>query len=174
MKDDFIFFSNDYDDNKNNLAYTSILNESPNHSDPDCINCHQNLNQMFSSEEKSYRIVEANSECVMNPKNGNIRNLLIKSPILNNPSCSTTACHAHSPDEKVLGSLIIKMPLQGLDNALKESTIDYFLLASMLTIFLIIFLILFTNKKIKSPLNLFIVGKLFIKVIVNSEAVFGS
>ena len=140
-------------DSKNNLAYTSILNESTNHSDPDCINCHLDLDQMFSAEKKSYRIVDANSECVMNPKNGNVRNLLIKSPILNNPSCSTAACHAHSPDEKVLGSLIIKMPLQGLDNALKESTTDYFLLAALLTVVLIVFLIFFTNKKIKSPLN---------------------
>ena len=140
-------------DKNNKLAYTSILNESTNHSDPDCISCHEDLNKMFSPDEKSYRIVDANSECVMNPKNGNVRNLLIKSPILNNPSCSTTDCHAHSPNEKVLGSLIIKMPLQGLDNALKESTTDYFLLASILTVFLILFLILFTNKKIKSPLN---------------------
>jgi two-component system NtrC family sensor kinase len=140
-------------DSKNNLAYTSILNESTNHSDPDCINCHQDLDQMFSADKKSYRIVDADSECVMNPKNGNVRNLLIKSPILNNPSCLTAACHAHSPDDKVLGSLIIKMPLQSLDNALKESTTDYFLLASLLTVVLIVFLIFFTNKKIKSPLN---------------------
>ena len=77
-------------DSNNNLAYTSILNESTDHSDPDCISCHEDLNTMFSPDEKSYRIVDANSECVMNPKNGNVRNLLVKSPILNNPSCSTT------------------------------------------------------------------------------------
>jgi two-component system NtrC family sensor kinase len=149
-------------DNKNNLAYTSILNDSTNHSDPDCKSCHEDLDQMFSPDKKSYRIVDADSECVMNPKNRNVRNLLIKSPILNTPSCSSAACHAHNPDEKVLGSLIIKMPLQGLDNALKESTTDYFLLASVLTVFLIIFLIYFTNKRIKSPLN---------EIILASEAV---
>lgn len=140
-------------DKNDNLVYTSIINDSTNHSDPDCISCHEDFNQMFSPDKKSYRIVDADSECVMNPKNGNIRNLLIKSPVLNTPSCSAAACHAHSPDEKVLGSLIIKMPLQGLDNALKESTTDYFLLASILTVFLIVFLIYFTNKRIKTPLN---------------------
>lgn len=149
-------------DNKNNLAYTSILNDSTNHSDPDCKSCHEDLDQMFSPDKKSYRIVDADSECVMNPKNENVRNLLIKSPVLNTPSCSAAACHAHNPDEKVLGSLIIKMPLQGLDNALKESTTDYFLLASLLTAFLIIFLIYFTNKRIKTPLN---------EIILASEAV---
>jgi two-component system NtrC family sensor kinase len=149
-------------DKNNNLAYTSILNDSILHSDPDCISCHQNLDELFSPMEKSYRIVDATSECAMNPNSPRLRNLLIKSPILNNPSCSTAACHAHSPDEKVLGSLIIKMPLQGLDSALKESTTDFFLLASLLTVFLILFLIFFTNKKIKNPLN---------QLILASEAV---
>ena len=149
-------------DSKNNLAYTSIQNNSTNHSDPDCVNCHQDFDKMFSVYEKSYRIVDANSECVMNPKIGNVRSLLIKSPILNNPSCSTASCHAHNPDEKVLGSLIIKMPLQGLDNALKESTTDYFLLAALLTVIFILFLIFFTNKRIKTPLN---------ELILASEAV---
>lgn len=140
-------------DKNNNLAYTSILNDTILHSDPDCISCHQNLDELFSPLEKSYRIVDATSECAMNPKNPKLRNLLIKSPILNNPSCSTSACHAHSPEEKVLGSLIIKMPLQGLDNALQKSTTDYFLLASVLTVFLIVFLIYFTNKRVKAPLT---------------------
>lgn len=150
-----------YDQN-NNLAYTSILNDSTIHSDPDCASCHQNLDELFSPLEKSYRIVDAESECAMNPHSPKSRNLLIKSPILNNPSCYTAACHAHNADEQVLGSLIIKMPLQGLDNALKESTTDYFLLASLLTVFLILFLIFFTNKKIKNPLN---------QLILASEAV---
>ncbi len=149
-------------DKNNNLAYTSILNDTILHSDPDCTSCHQDLDQLFSPLEKSYRIVDATSECAMNPNSPKLRNLLIKSPILNNPSCSTAACHAHDPDEKVLGSLIIKMPLQGLDNALKESTTDFFLLASLLTVFLILFLIFFTNKKIKNPLN---------QIILASEAV---
>jgi two-component system NtrC family sensor kinase len=149
-------------DKNNNLAYTSILNDTILHSDPDCTSCHQDLDQLFSPLEKSYRIVDATSECAMNPNSPKLRNLLIKSPILNNPSCSTAACHAHDPDEKVLGSLIIKMPLQGLDNALKESTTDFFMLASLLTVFLILFLIFFTNKKIKNPLN---------QIILASEAV---
>jgi len=151
-------------DKNNNLAYTSISDGSSNHGNPDCINCHQDLDQMFSREEKSYRIIDANSECIMNPNMGDkkARSLMIKSPILNNPSCSTAACHAHNPEEKVLGSLMIKMPLERLDNSLKESTADYFLLAALMTVLLILFLILFTNKKIKRPLN---------EIIKASEAV---
>lgn len=150
-------------DNKNNLAYTSISSERASHSDPDCKSCHDNFDQMFSAKEKSYRIIDIDSECIMNPggKN-NSRHLLIKSPILNNKTCSTAECHAHSPEEEVLGSLIIKMPLEGLDTALQKSTTDYFLLAALMTFVLILFLIFFTNKKIKKPLN---------EIILASEAV---
>jgi len=140
-------------DNQNNLVYTSISNDTIRHSNPDCKSCHQNFASMFSVKERSYRIIDADSECIMNPNNNNSRHLLIKSPILNDKSCYTSACHAHSENEEVLGSLIIKMPLVGLDNALKKSTTDYTLLAALMTFILILFLIFFTNKKIKNPLN---------------------
>lgn len=140
-------------DNQNNLVYTSITNDTISHSNPDCKSCHANFASMFSVKERSYRIIDADSECIMNPNNDNSRHLLIKSPILNDKSCYTSACHAHSPNEEVLGSLIIKMPLKGLDNALKKSTTDYTLLAALMTFILMLFLIFFTNKKIKKPLN---------------------
>lgn len=149
-------------DLKNNLVYSSISNDTTNHSDPNCISCHKNFNTMFSAKEKSYRIIDVNSECSMNHNNNNSRHLLIKSPILNRKSCYTSSCHAHSPDEEVLGSLIIKMPLGGLDTALEKSTTNYFLLASFLTVLLLLFLFFFTRKKIKNPLN---------EIIKASEAV---
>jgi two-component system NtrC family sensor kinase len=149
-------------DNKNNLVYTSISNDTTSHSDPDCKSCHKNFDAMFSAKEKSYRIIDANSECIMNPNKNNSRHLLIKSPILNDKSCYTSSCHAHSPNDEVLGSLIIKIPLEGLDSALEKSTKDYTLLAALMTFLLLLFLIFFTNKKIKKPLN---------EIIKASEAV---
>jgi two-component system NtrC family sensor kinase len=140
-------------DIENNLVYSSISNDTTNHSDPDCISCHRNFPTMFSATEKSYKIIGIDSECSMNHNNNNIRHLIIKSPILNDRSCYTSSCHAHNERDKVLGSLIIKMPLGGLDAALEKSTTDYFLLAALLTAFLIVFLIFFTRKKIKNPLN---------------------
>lgn len=140
-------------DSKNNLVYSSISNDTTNHSDPDCISCHRNFNAMFSPKERSYKIIGIDSECSMNHNNNNCRHLLIKSPILNRPSCYTASCHAHSPEEEVLGSLVIKMPLRGLDLALKDSTTNYFLLASFLTLLLLLFLFFFTKKKIQNPLN---------------------
>lgn len=139
-------------DNQNNLVYTSISNETADHGDPDCKSCHKNFDAMFSRNEKSYRIIDANSECIMNPTN-NSRHLLIKSPILNEKTCYTSSCHAHNPNEQILGSLIIKMPLEGLDTALKKSTTDFFILAVFMTILLVTSLLVFTNKNIKKPLN---------------------
>ena len=140
-------------DNQNNLVYTSISNDTINHGNPDCKSCHENFASMFSEKERSYRIIDADSECIMNPNKNNSRHLMIKSPILNDKSCYTSDCHAHSENDQVLGSLIIKMPLEGLDNALKKSTTDYTLLAALMTFLLLLFLIFFTNKKIKNPLN---------------------
>jgi two-component system NtrC family sensor kinase len=140
-------------DSDNNLVFSSITNDTINHSDPDCKSCHSNISSMFATKEKSYRIIDIDSECSMNHNNNNIRHLLIKSPILNSESCYTSSCHAHDRNEEVLGSLFIKFPLTGLDDALDKSTKDYFLLASIMTLLLVTFLIILTYKKIKNPLN---------------------
>lgn len=87
-------------------------------------------------------------------KNDNAhRHLLIRSPILNEKSCYTAACHFHQENDEVLGSLIIKMPLHDLDNAVEKSSTKFYLLATFTTLLLIFVLILFTRKQIKNPLN---------------------
>ncbi len=143
---------NMYDQN-NNLVYSSILNDTLEHNDPNCKSCHSNFSTMFAFDEKSYKIIDMDSECSMNQNNSENRYLMIKSPILNSTSCYDNTCHAHSKDDVVLGSLIIKMPLKELDDALEKSTTDYFLMAAIMTILLVLFLIFFTREKIKNPLH---------------------
>jgi two-component system, NtrC family, sensor kinase len=140
-------------DKDNNLAYSSISSDTANHSDPDCKSCHKDITTMFSAKEKSVRIIGIGSECSMNHNNNNSRHLLIRSPILNSESCYTSSCHAHNRNEEVLGSLLIKFPLKGLDYALNKSRKDYSLLASLITVLLVTVLIFLTAKKIKKPLN---------------------
>jgi two-component system NtrC family sensor kinase len=140
-------------DSDNNLAYSSISNDTANHSDPDCKSCHNDITKMFSAREKSVRIIDIGSECSMNHNNNNSRHLLIRSPILNSKSCYTSSCHAHKQSEAVLGSLLIKFPLKGLDNAIDKSRKDYILLAALITVLLVTFLIFLTTKKIKNPLT---------------------
>lgn len=108
---------------------------------------------MFPDKQKSYRILNQKSECSMNQKDGEHRHLLIKSPIMNERSCYSSICHAHKKSDTVLGSLIIKIPLNDLDEAVEKSTTNFFLLAILTTLSLAVFLIIFTRKKIKNPLQ---------------------
>jgi len=144
---------NMYDSNEN-LVYSSFATDSNSkHSDPNCISCHPNIKTMFPGKEKSYRIIDVNSDCEMNQNDNGSRHLLIKSPILNEKSCSTSSCHAHSETDTLLGSLVIKIPLETQDAAIQKSSTEFFLLAIFATLLFVSFLLLFTRKKIKDPLN---------------------
>lgn len=139
---------NMYDANKN-LVYSSFTDTLSGHNNPNCKDCHENIVSMFPREEKSFRIINIDSKCDMSPKDYSRRLLLINSPILNEESCYASSCHAHSENDEVLGSLVIRIPLEELDTNLHKS----FLLAGITTILLVMFLLLFTKIKIKNPLK---------------------
>jgi len=139
---------NMYDAN-DDLVYSSFTVDTTNHSNPNCKDCHTNFSSMFPRKEKSFKIVNMDSKCEMSPREDSYRLLLIKSPILNEQSCYTAACHAHNKSEEVLGSLIIRIPLSELDANLNKSL----LFALLSTLILVAFLLFFTRKKIKNPLN---------------------
>jgi two-component system, NtrC family, sensor kinase len=140
-------------DYKDSLVYSSFSSDTISHSNPDCLSCHKNIGSLFPRKEKSYRIINTRSECSMNENDNTHRHLLIRSPILNERSCYTSACHAHSESDEVLGSLVIKIPLNDLDNAVEKSSNKFYLLATIITLLLVSILIFFTRKKIKKPLN---------------------
>jgi two-component system NtrC family sensor kinase len=150
-----------YDQN-DNLSYSSFTAETEYHSNPDCIACHSDLSEMFSMRERSYMIIDEKSDCSMNPGKPGQRHMLIRRPILNELSCYTASCHAHSENDEVLGSLIIRMPLRDLDRALQKSSVDFLLMALIITAIVVAMLILFTRKRIKDSLN---------SIITASEAV---
>lgn len=149
-------------DNQDNLVHSSFSTDTIGHNNPNCKDCHENLNTMFPRKEKSFRIINIDHECKMSQKDYDYRLLLIRSPILNEKSCYTASCHAHPKSDEVLGSFVIRIPLEDLDEAVVESSTDFFLLAALTTFLLVVFLILFTRKKIKHPLN---------AIIIASEAV---
>jgi len=140
-------------DSKDSLVYSSFTSDPSSHSNPDCRSCHRNISEMFPGKEKSYVILGVKTACKMHYNDTGHRHLLIRSPILNERSCYTASCHAHSESDVVLGSLVIKMPLTELDNAVKISTARYYILATLATLILVSLLILFTREKIKNPLN---------------------
>jgi len=142
-------------DSDDDLVYSTISSDTANnHSNPNCISCHVSIKSMFpGGNEKSYKIINVDSDCKMIANDNNSRHLLIRSPILNEKSCYLSDCHAHKATDNLLGSLVIKIPLKELDAAVAKSTTEFFLLAIFTTLLLASFLIFFTRKKIKDPLN---------------------
>lgn len=147
-------------DSENNLVHAAVAGVE-NHN-PDCKSCHPNIATLFPDKEKSFRIISMESDCQMSQKSYDYRLLLIRSPILNEKSCYTASCHAHQKSDVVLGSLITKIPLNEFDASVQKTTTSFSLLALFTTIILVPFVILFTNRRIKKPLN---------AIITASEAV---
>jgi two-component system NtrC family sensor kinase len=108
---------------------------------------------MFPVNEKSFNIINMDSECEMSQKDYDFRLLLIRSPILNEKSCHTGACHAHKESDEVLGSFVIRIPLEDLDSSLETTSTDFFLMAALITLLLVIFLMFFMRRNIMTPLN---------------------
>lgn len=140
-------------DSDDSLVYSSFPMDTVGNFNPNCKSCHKDMGKMFPRNEKSYKIITAKSECRMSNSEKGQRHLLIRSPILNSKSCYESNCHAHSAREKVLGSLVIKVPLKDFDAAVKKSSSEFYLLAIFTTILLASALVLFTRREIKKPLN---------------------
>jgi len=140
-------------DNNDSLIYSSFPLDTSNTFNANCIACHTDIGTMFPRNEKSYKIITAKSECKMNNRPVGQRQLMIRSPILNSKSCYESNCHAHTMKDKVLGSLVIKVPLKDFDAAVNKSSVEFYLLAIFTTILLASFLIMFTRREIKRPLN---------------------
>jgi two-component system, NtrC family, sensor kinase len=149
-------------DHLDSLAYTSTLSRLEESHDPDCVACADDLSSMFPENENNYRIVKHAVKGEENQKYRNTRQLLIRKPIMNERSCYTADCHAHNENEVVLGTLIIKLPLEDLDSVVDESLANFLILVTLITILLVTILIIFTKKKIQNPLK---------SIILASEAV---
>lgn len=139
--------------NQDSLVYSSYNLETTTLSNPNCIECHPDISALFPFKEKSYRIIDEKCACTMNESEEGHRQLLIRSPIYNEKSCYLSSCHAHPETDVVLGSFIIKVPLQDLDLAVLKSSRDFFLFATIITLLLVTVLILFTRKNILKPLT---------------------
>lgn len=138
-------------DHNHDLVYGTFSLYDDN-SNPDCKSCHVQMDTLFPRTEKAYYIFDEHSQCESNTTDQH-RQLLIRTPIMNEPSCSTTECHAHNPEDDILGSFIIKMPLAQLDTSVHKSSIDFYVMAIISSVILLGLLILLTTQKIKKPLT---------------------
>ncbi len=140
-------------DQDDKLVYSSFTPDAEGHINPNCKDCHDDFQTMFPAEEKTYRIVDVDSECKMSENIKDQRHLIIRSPVFNERSCYTSSCHAHSESDKVLGSLVITLPLENIDAAVQMTSYNFFLFGTIATIIFIIILTLFTWKAVKQPLH---------------------
>jgi len=136
-------------DAQNNLAHSSSHLGDDHYHNPNCKDCHENLNEMFAVTEKSFRIINVDNECEMCDQDQDHRMLMIKTPILNEPSCYTSTCHAHQEGVELLGSLIIRIPLNDLDASVQKTLA----LSGFSTLLLVSLLLFFTWRRIKKPLT---------------------
>lgn len=140
------------------LVYSAYSERARHLNNPNCMLCHESMSQLFPGDGKTFRVVSAETNCSMFVETDNSRHLLIRNPILNERSCYTNQCHAHSPDEVVLGSMIIHLPLKDFDDNIEASTNKYLLLAIIATVIFTGLLLMFTRSNIQRPLNELVVA----------------
>jgi len=140
-------------DSQDNLVSSTSSFDTRDHSNPNCKECHSNIKQMFPAREKSFKIINLDSECEMSQKDYDYRLLLIRSPILNEKSCYTSSCHAHNASDEVLGSFVIRIPLEDFDTSVQKSSTNFFLLALFTTLILLSAMVALMRRNIKTPLN---------------------
>ena len=84
---------------------------------------------------------------------GDYRLLGIISPILNEPGCSTDACHVHPPDKKVLGALDVVVSLKDTDREIRLAEKRLIALAGLVFLvasaIILIFVLRFVNRPVR-------------------------
>ena len=140
-------------DSNDKLAYSSFTEDDEGHINPNCMDCHASMDSIFPEQGRSYKIINVNSDCQMGLQPSDQRHLMIHSPIINQPSCyQNTACHAHQPTERILGSLVIQLPLNEFDISVHQASNKFTLLAIIITILVASILVWVTSRNIRKPL----------------------
>ncbi len=118
-------------DKTGRIAYSSMSEESGktvNMKDDACTMCHGEGSEFTQTESNEYVRIYSS------PAGHRVLGLI--TPINNDASCATAECHAHSPEQTVLGVLDVQMSLEEIDE--QVSTYQNFALLTSLLTFLIL------------------------------------
>jgi two-component system NtrC family sensor kinase len=74
-------------------------------------------------------------------------------PIYNEPSCSRAACHAHSPNQRVLGILEADLSLAAVDKNIKEQTVNTTVYALIFMSIISVVLYVILRKFVLKPVS---------------------
>jgi two-component system NtrC family sensor kinase len=84
-----------------------------------CYACHVQGSDSLQLDQIPHQLSREERTRVLD--NNGHRTLSVINPIENEPNCSTAACHAHSPDTKILGMINVRMSLEPVDAAISAS-----------------------------------------------------
>jgi two-component system NtrC family sensor kinase len=94
-----------------------------------------------------------------------IRTLNMVTPIFNEPSCSSAACHAHPTKIKVLGVLDVALRLDPVEQQTRAMTLQAVLSTAVLVVIGAAFVILFTRMFVATPIQELIQGTKAVSVM---------
>ncbi|HSL23069.1 MAG TPA: ATP-binding protein [Vicinamibacterales bacterium] len=112
--------------------------------EPACIACHSN------GHVPDPLTISARSRIIAQ---GNGRVLVTVSPIYNRPTCSSAACHAHPPSQRVLGLLEVGTSLAHVDGTLASLQRTTAVVALLTVLGLAVTAIVFTRRRVTGPVE---------------------
>jgi two-component system, NtrC family, sensor kinase len=114
-----------------------------------CAPCHRHSQPLKHLTELERCSIYNNDEAA--------RSLLLINPIYNGTDCSTAACHAHDPHQRVLGVMDLSMSLQIVDSELaqKKRLFSSFAIGLMVITSLVIFLVM---RRVVRPITSLVAG----------------
>ena len=127
----------------------SEVSKSVDKSGEACYGCHAQAQPLARLDRPDrFRIFKA----------GNTRVLGIITPIENSPTCSNADCHAHPPEQKILGVLDSQVSLERADSDLRQSTRTMLAYTSVGLLILIALSGLFVWRVVGRPVRLLKTG----------------
>lgn len=155
---------------KGRVAYSSIREEVGqilSQNSPECRICHQGLKKVLVFEGKPQWSIWGSEKD---------KTLTYIDPINNDPDCFTAVCHAHSPEQKILGLLVTNYSLSRYDELIRDQIINTTIYALFFVAVIAALLSVILWKIVLKPVRELSVamktvssGELFPKVNVFSE-----
>lgn len=102
--------------------------------------------------------VEMNSRARMFDVGSGKRNLAMVTPVYNEPSCSTAACHAHPENVKVLGVIEVVYGLNPVDELMYGIRLRVVVITLLLTVFVSVVVVFFVRRFVDAPIRELIAG----------------
>ncbi|MBI5740956.1 MAG: HAMP domain-containing protein [Nitrospirae bacterium] len=116
-----------------------------------CRGCH-------ADPGKSSAVLQAPQKWSVYKDERGFRTLHVVDEILNEPACSTAACHFHSPDQKVLGFVDAQLSLAFLDEATLRQKLALTAYVVIFVLAVSLFLILIIYKIVSKPVSGLVYG----------------